>query len=94
MVCLDVADVLSRRPAQESVTASPDLAHWAAAANLPTCTPPCGGLVLRNTHTPRETIRQLTDILARVCYAYIEDRCASRGRYNLRKEFVVGVIRI
>jgi hypothetical protein len=53
MVCLDVADDAFRRLAQESVTASPEQAHWAAAI-LPTCAPPCGGPVLRNTHTPRE----------------------------------------
>ena len=57
MVCLDVADDVFRRLAQESVTRSPEQAHWAAAI-LPTCAPPCGGPVLRNTPTPREVTRQ------------------------------------
>src|SRR3954453_21660614 len=95
MVCLDIAGPAASGSAQQLVTAlSPERAHRAAAF-FPACAPPCGGPVLRNTPTPREVNpTKLPTPCPHLCCAYIERRCASRGRYNLRKEFVLGVIRI
>src|SRR6185295_3011579 len=90
-VCLDIAGPVASGFAQQSVTASPEQAHRAAAF-FPACAPPCGGPVLRNTPTPREVNpTKLPTSCPNLC-AHIEHRCASRGRYNLRKEFVLGVI--
>src|SRR6266571_8816791 len=92
MVCLDIAGPAASGSAQQSVTASPQEARRAATI-FPACAPPCGGPVLRNTPTPREVNpTKLPTPCPHLCCTYIEHRCASRGRYNLRKEFVLGVI--
>src|SRR5215510_10681375 len=91
MVCLDIAGPAAGGSAQWLVTTSPQEAHRAAAI-FPACAPPCGGPVLRNTPTPREVNPTKLPTPWPHLFAHtLIDRCASRGRYNLRKELVLGV---
>jgi hypothetical protein len=95
MVCLDIAGPAASESAQQLVTeSSPERAHRAAAF-FPACAPPCGGPVLRNTPTPRKVNPTKLPMPCPRLVAHTLNTDALRaGRYNLRKEFGLGVIRI